>query len=34
VLAQTDLDSPFATIEIDPGLAQLSKSTYPRYVAE
>ena len=29
---QTDPDSPFATVEIDPAFAQQSKSTYPRYV--
>jgi N-carbamoylputrescine amidase len=34
VLAQTDPDTPFASFEIDPALAQRSKSTYPRYVAE
>ncbi len=34
ILAQTDPDSPFASVEIDPGFAQRSKSTYPRYVAE
>ena len=34
ILAQTDPDSPFATVDIDPGLAQQSKSTYPRYVIE
>ena len=34
VLASTDPDSPFATADIDPEFARLSKSTYPRYVAE
>ncbi|TNF86338.1 MAG: carbon-nitrogen hydrolase family protein [Gammaproteobacteria bacterium] len=34
VLATTSPDSPFATVEIDPGFARHSKSTYPRYVSE
>ncbi len=34
VLATTDPDSPFATVDIDPEFARRSKSTYPRYVAE
>lgn len=34
VLATTDPGSPFATVAIDPDFARLSKSTYPRYVAE
>jgi len=34
VLATTDPDSPFATVEIDPDFARHSKSTYPRYVSE
>ena len=34
VLAQTSEDTPFATVDIDPEIARLSKLTYPRYVAE
>ena len=34
LLAQTSVDSPFATVEIDAAFARASKSTYPRYVAE
>lgn len=34
VLARTDPDNPFATVEIDLDLARRSKSTYPRYVPE
>ena len=34
VLATTNPDSPFATVEIDPEFARHSKSTYPRYVSE
>lgn len=34
VLARTDADNPFATVEIDLGFARESKSTYPRYVPE
>jgi N-carbamoylputrescine amidase len=34
VLAQTSVDAPFATVDIDPALARLAKSSYPRYVAE
>lgn len=34
VLATTNPDSPFATVEIDPAFARASKSTYPRYVSE
>ncbi|WP_420583633.1 carbon-nitrogen hydrolase family protein [Ruegeria sp.] len=34
VLAKTDPDNPFATVEIDLGFAAASKSTYPRYVPE
>jgi len=31
VLAQTSEQAPFATLEIDPGLAAAAQSTYPRY---
>ncbi|WP_350333411.1 carbon-nitrogen hydrolase family protein [Coralliovum pocilloporae] len=34
VLATTDPDNPFATVEIDLSFASHSKSTYPRYVPE
>jgi len=34
VLAQTDPEQPFATIDIDPEFARHSKTTYPRYVDE
>jgi N-carbamoylputrescine amidase len=34
VVARTSEDAPFATVDIDPGFARASKSTYPRYVAE
>lgn len=34
VLALTDADTPFATVEIDLSFAEKSKSTYPRYVPE
>ncbi|MEM7209024.1 MAG: carbon-nitrogen hydrolase family protein [Pseudomonadota bacterium] len=34
VLATTDTDNPFRTVEIDLEFARLSKSTYPRYVPE
>ncbi len=34
VLATTDENNPFVTIDIDPEFARQSKSTYPRYVAE
>jgi N-carbamoylputrescine amidase len=34
VLAQTDADNPFASVEIDIEFARQSKVTYPRYVAE
>ena len=34
VMARTDEDNPFATVEIDPGFARASKITYPRYVEE
>lgn len=34
ILARTDEDSPFATVEIDLGFARESKQTYPRYVPE
>lgn len=34
VLAQTDPDRPFVTVEIDLSFAERSKSTYPRYVPE
>ncbi len=34
VLATTDPDNPFATVEIDLDFAAQSKSTYPRYVPE
>ncbi|MHA7870895.1 MAG: carbon-nitrogen hydrolase family protein [Hyphococcus sp.] len=34
ILAQTDEDNPFATVDIDLEFAKASKSTYPRYVKE
>ncbi len=34
VLATTSAASPFATVEIDLGVADAAKSTYPRYVAD
>ena len=34
VLARTDEDAPFASVEIDLELARGSKATYPRYVEE
>lgn len=34
VLAQTDAENPFATVDIDLEFARKSKSTYPRYVPE
>lgn len=34
VLAQTDRQQPFATVDIDPEFARHSKTTYPRYVDE
>ena len=34
VMARTDVDTPFATVEIDPDFARTSKATYPRYVEE
>jgi len=34
VLATTDVQTPFATVEIDLEFARHSKSTYPRYVPE
>lgn len=34
VMAQTDDDNPFASVEIDIEFARQSKVTYPRYVAE
>ncbi len=34
ILAETDTNSPFATIEVDLEFARLSKKTYPRYVPE
>ena len=34
VLATTDADSPFATVEVDLEFSRHSKSTYPRYVPE
>ncbi len=32
ILAQTDPDNPFATVEIDLDFSKASKTTYPRYV--
>lgn len=34
ILAETDTDNPFATVEIDLDFARHSKTTYPRYVPE
>ncbi len=34
ILATTDSDRPFATVDIDLAFSRLSKSTYPRYVPE
>ena len=34
ILAETDEQSPFATVEVDLEFARLSKKTYPRYVPE
>lgn len=34
VLARTDTDNPFATVEINPAFARASKQTYPRYVPD
>jgi N-carbamoylputrescine amidase len=34
VLAETTVEQPFATVEIDPDFARASKKTYPRYVPE
>ena len=34
VLAETSVESPFATVEIDLEFARQSKQTYPRYVPE
>ncbi len=34
IMAETDVNNPFATVEIDREFARSSKSTYPRYVAE
>ena len=34
VLAITTQSRPYATLEIDPGLADYAKKTYPRYVRE
>ena len=34
VLAETNAESPFVTVEIDLEFARRSKQTYPRYVAE
>ncbi|WKZ83716.1 MAG: carbon-nitrogen hydrolase family protein [Acidimicrobiia bacterium] len=34
VLATTDGDNPYATIEVDLAAAEAAKSTYPRYVEE
>ncbi|MEM9669709.1 MAG: carbon-nitrogen hydrolase family protein [Pseudomonadota bacterium] len=34
ILATTDEDRPFATVEIDPRISKAAKSTYPRYVPE
>jgi len=31
VLALTSADSPFSTVDIDPGVAEAARSTYPRY---
>ncbi len=34
ILAETTVESPFATVEIDLDFARQSKQTYPRYVRE
>ena len=34
ILAKTDPDSPFASVDIDLEFSRKSKSTYPRYVSE
>ncbi|MEH6630872.1 MAG: carbon-nitrogen hydrolase family protein [Halopseudomonas aestusnigri] len=34
VLGTTSPDKPFITVDIDPGFAERSKVTYPRYVAD
>ena len=34
ILAQTNEENPFATVEVDLEFAKQSKSTYPRYVPE
>ncbi|MEO1368346.1 MAG: carbon-nitrogen hydrolase family protein, partial [Acidobacteriota bacterium] len=34
VLGVTSADAPFLTLDIDLGVADLAKSTYPRYVEE
>ena len=34
ILATTDADNPYATVEIDLEFSRLSKSSYPRYVPE
>jgi N-carbamoylputrescine amidase len=34
ILAETDEQSPFATVEVDLEFTRLSKKTYPRYVPE
>lgn len=34
ILAKTDSDTPFATVDIDLAFSRISKSTYPRYVPE
>lgn len=33
VLAETSVAAPFATVEIDPAVAEAAKTTYPRYVS-
>lgn len=34
ILAQTDTQSPFATVDVDLGLSAAAKSSYPRYVKD
>jgi len=34
ILAETDANTPFATVEVDLEFARMSKKTYPRYVPE
>ena len=34
VLATTSFDDPFATVEVDLGFSERSRSTYPRDVPE